>query len=101
MVATLLQGCVGKEWVCSCLERSHCQWVTEKLMPGCWLAGHPFCMASRPDMCKCRVCGKRLVQPQDEEAKRDVTAVPSCLMGFTGKKEPDSSQRCAVKISTP
>lgn len=95
----MLQGCKGKEWGCSRPEHSHCQRVTGKLMSGCRLVGCPFCTASHPDMCKYRVYEKKLVQ--EEEAKGDVTAVPGCLMGITGKKEPDSSQRCAVKMSTP
>lgn len=68
-------------------------------MPGCRLVRHPFCAASHPDVCKCRVYEKRLAH--DEEAKGDVAAVPSCVMGVTGKNEPDSSQRCAVKMSSP
>lgn len=68
-------------------------------MPGCQLIGHPFCMALCPDMYKCRVYEKRLVQ--DKEAKGNVTAILSCLMRVTGKKEPDSSQSCAEKMSTP
>jgi len=51
-------------------------------------------------MCKCRAHEKRLVE--DEGAEAGVTAVPGCLMGsLMGKKEPDSSQGCAEKISTP
>lgn len=55
-------------------------------MPDCQLIGHPFCMALCPNMCKCRVYEKRLVQ--DKEAKGSVTAVLSCLMGVTEKKDP-------------
>lgn len=99
MVATLLQGCKGKEGGCPQPECSHHPRVTGELVLGYRLVGRPFCMASGPDMCKCRVYEKRLVQ--GEEAKGGVAAVPGCLMGVTGEKEPDSSRRCAGIISTP
>lgn len=70
-------------------------WRASVGLPARW--GVPS--ARLPDMCKCRVYEKRLLQ--GEEAKGDVAAVPGCLRGVTEEKEPDSSQRCAVEISTP